>query len=325
MKIAFQRYPLDIVLFIILSIILLLIVLFNIDGVIRIILGIPFLFFIPGYLLIFCFFPMSTEYKGIKGIERIGLSIGFSIAIVSILGFALNYTPMGIRLETILLSLFFVAVSLGFVALYRWKTTDPDHRFIISYESPQLKSHRGIEHFLTIVIIFSIVLAGASLVYIISVPRSGEPFTDFYLQSSNGNDTDYPQDINAGEDTTVVLGLINHENKVMNYTIEIWLIDETIVFNESTQKNDTVYHHAWLMDELVVPLNHTDITNEKSQLKNWEYNYTFTINRMGYHKLVFLLFTIPSEGFDPRLDYKDTIGLRLQNAYRELHLWLYVG
>ncbi len=111
----------------------------------------------------------------------------------------------------------------------------------------------------------------------------------------------------------------------MNYTIEVWLIDESIIFNESTQKNDTIYNHAWFMDEIVITLNHTQITNEKTETKKWEYNYTFTIKKIGHFKLAFLLFTTPSEDYNYEQDYKDSIESENKNAYRELHLWLYVG
>jgi len=326
MKIVFNRYPIDIVLFIVWGIILLPVVLLNTNEIFRIIIGIPFLFFITGYMLVFLLFPTKAEYNGIKGIERIGLSIGFSIAIVSIVGFLLNYTPWKIRLEPILLSLFFIVETLGLIALYRWKMTAPNQRFTISLDVSPSKSDNKIEKVLTILVIFSIFIAGASIFYIIAIPKVSETFTDFYLISSNRNLTDYPQFIYAGENTSVVLGLINHEYKIMNYTIEVWLINESVIFNESTQKNDTIYNQAWFMDEIVVTLNHTDVTNEKSQTKKWEYNYTFTVNKKyERYKLTFLLFTTPSEGYDSEQDYKDSINLRIKNAYRALHLWLYVA
>ncbi len=116
------------------------------NGNITISLGLPFLFFIPGYMLIFILFPRKKNITGIEGLERIGLSFGFSIAIVSLLGLILNYTPWGIRLEPILLSLFFLIESLGLIALYRWKTTNPDQRFTISLDTSQFKSSNKIEN-----------------------------------------------------------------------------------------------------------------------------------------------------------------------------------
>ena len=321
----FKRYPIDIILFIVWTILILPVTLLNVEDILRIIIGLPFLLFIPGYMLIFILFPMKNDCNGISGLERIGLSFGFSIAIVSLLGLLLNFTSWGIQLISILLSIFFLTESLGLIAIYRWITTTPKKRFIISVDISHFKSSSKIEKILTIFIFLSIFLALSSVVYLIVQPKVGEAFTDFYILTSNGNAANYPQLIYAGKDTSLILGLINHENKIMNYTIEVWLVDESVVFNETTQKNTTIYNHAWFMDDIVVTLNPTEITNEKNQTKKWEHNYTFTINKVGYFKLAFLLFTTPSEVYNSEQDYKDSINLRMKNAYKELHLWLYVG
>jgi len=337
MRHQFKTYPIDIILFILWSILILPVTLLNVEDILRIIIGIPFLLFIPGYMLIFIFFPMKNDYKGINGLERIGLSFGFSIAIVSLLGLLLNFTPWGIQLISVLLAVFFLIESLGLIAFYRWKTTSPEKRFSISVDTSQFKSSSKIEKILTIFIFLSIVLALSSVVYIIVQPKVGEAFTDFYILPPNKNATNYPYRyieknanlesivIYAEQNTSFILGLINHEYKTIDYTIEVWLIDESTIFNKTTQKNVTVYNHAWFMNEIVVTLNHTEITNEKTQTNKWEHNYTFTINEKGYYKLAFLLFTTPSEIYDPEQDYKDSINLRINNAYRELHLWFLVG
>ena len=325
MMYQFKKYPIDIILFLLWSIILLPIVLLDMNEILRIIIGLPFLLFIPGYLLIFILFPMKQEFNGINRLERIGLSFGFSIALVSVLGLLLNFTPWGIQLVPVLLSQFILIESLGFIALYRWNTTHPEKRITVSLDFSQFKSSRKSEKILTIFVFLSILLAISSIVYIIVQPKFGEAFTDFYILTSNENTINYPRDILAGQNTSLILGLVNHEYKPMSYTIEIWLIDETTIYNESTKKNDTIYNHAWFMNEITTTLSHTDITNEKNQTKKWEYNYTFTINRMGHYKLAFLLFTTPSETYYSEQDYKDSINQKINNAYRELHLWFYVG
>lgn len=325
MRISFTKYPIDIVLCITWAIILPPVILLSMDTTVCTILGLPFILFIPGYTLIFALFPTKQGESGINEMERIGLSFGFSIAITSLLGLILNYTPWGIRLEPILLSLFLFTESFGIIALYRWKRTNSGQRFIISLETSHFKSSSTKDNILTIILALSIFIAGASIIYIIVTPTTGESFTEFYILTANGNSTNYPRDIIAGGNTSIILGLINHEYKIMNYTIEIWLIDESIIFNESTQKNDTIYNDAWFMDKKVVSLNHTQITNEKTQIKKWEYNYTFTINESGHFKLVFLLFATPTEDHSAEEDYKDNIDLVIKNAYRELHLWVYVS
>ena len=325
MMYQFKKYPIDIILFLLWSIILLPIVLLDMNEILRIIIGLPFLLFIPGYLLIVILFPMKQEFNGINRLERIGLSFGFSIALVSVLGLLLNFTPWGIQLVSVLLSQFILIESLGFIALYRWNSIHPEKRITVSLDFSQFKSSRKSEKILTIFVFLSILLAISSIVYIIVQPKFGEAFTDFYILTSNENTINYPLDILAGQNTSLILGLVNHEYKPMSYTIEIWLIDETTIYNESTKNNDTIYNHAWFMNEITTTLSHTDITNEKNQTKKWEYNYTFTINRIGHYKLAFLLFTTPSETYYSEQDYKDSINQKINNAYRELHLWFYVG
>jgi len=325
MSYQFKKFPIDILLFILWGILILPVTLLNIDDMFRIIIGLPFLLFIPGYMLIFILFPIKTDCNGINTLERIGLSFGFSIALVSLLGLLLNFTPWGIQLISVLFSTFFIIESLGVIALFRWITTSPEKRFTISIDISQFKSSSIIEKILSIFILLTMILALSSIVYITLQPKIGETFTDFYLLTSNGNATNYPQDLAYKQNTSLKVGLINHEHKMMNYTIEVWLIDETVNFNETTHKNNTIYHHALFMDKIDVPLNHTDITNKKNQMQKWEYNYTFSINKIGHFKLAFLLFTTPSENFDPEQDYYNSIEQRILNAYRELHIWLYVG
>lgn len=64
---------------------------------VRYVLGGVFIF-LPGFMLISAIYPRGDD---IDGIERIGLSIGLSLAILPIMALLLNYTPLGIRLESI--------------------------------------------------------------------------------------------------------------------------------------------------------------------------------------------------------------------------------
>ena len=69
---------------------------------VRTILGLFLILFIPGYSLIAALFPKKGD---LDGIERAALSFGLSIAVTPLIGLALNYTPWGIRLTPILISL----------------------------------------------------------------------------------------------------------------------------------------------------------------------------------------------------------------------------
>ena len=106
----------DIVLVNILSALLIAVIAFFPNSPARIILGLPFILFFPGYVLICALFPRR---KDLDGIERLALSMGLSMAVTSLMGLMLNYTPFGIRLYPVMLSLFLFIVLLSIVAMYR--------------------------------------------------------------------------------------------------------------------------------------------------------------------------------------------------------------
>ena len=82
---------------------------------IRYILGSIFVTFLPGYSLIKVLFPT----KEINNIERTTLSIGASITLVPLTGLILNYTPWGIRIIPITLSLLLLTTILAISGLFR--------------------------------------------------------------------------------------------------------------------------------------------------------------------------------------------------------------
>ncbi|MEJ5292194.1 MAG: DUF1616 domain-containing protein [Candidatus Methanosuratincola sp.] len=67
----------------------------------RYILGSAFVLYLPGAALIELLYPKSSD---LSRLERFALSLGLSIAIVPLVGIVLNYTPWGIRLNPILVS-----------------------------------------------------------------------------------------------------------------------------------------------------------------------------------------------------------------------------
>src|SRR3990170_4528829 len=79
-------------------------------GPLRIILGLPFVLFLPGYALMAALFPRKDD---VDAIERIAISLGLSIAVVPLIGLALNYSPWGVRFDPVLVAsaLFIVSTA----------------------------------------------------------------------------------------------------------------------------------------------------------------------------------------------------------------------
>ena len=86
-------------------------------------LGLVFVLWLPGYAFIKALFPthvpIKTSKESLDNIERIALSIGVSLALVPMIGLLLYYTPLGINLLPIVLSLFVLTAILSTAAVMR--------------------------------------------------------------------------------------------------------------------------------------------------------------------------------------------------------------
>jgi len=59
-------------------------------------------------------------------------------------------------------------------------------------------------------------------------PKQGEKFTEFYILGPGGKAEDYPTALKAGETGTVTIGVVNHEYRDMDYTLDVLLGNESI-------------------------------------------------------------------------------------------------
>jgi len=103
----------------------------------RSILGAILVLWLPGYTFIKALFPVhvpiKTSTENLDNIERIALSLGMSLALTPIVGLILNYTPWGITLTPITLSLLALTIVFATAAILRehqTKATQPSQKFI---------------------------------------------------------------------------------------------------------------------------------------------------------------------------------------------------
>src|ERR1041385_207741 len=82
----------------------------------RIVLGLIYILFIPGYCLTTAAFPRVHE---LDHVERIGLSIGLSIASVSVLALVLDRLPWGLSFWSILLGEYGIISLFAAVTIWR--------------------------------------------------------------------------------------------------------------------------------------------------------------------------------------------------------------
>ncbi|MDD1682795.1 MAG: DUF1616 domain-containing protein [Methanoregula sp.] len=274
----------------------------------RILFGIPMVLFIPGYALIAALFP---GIKDIDGIERVALSFGLSIAIVPLTGLALNYTPWGIRLDPVVISLCILTISLCLIAQYRRARLVPAERFVLPLETIRQslaheffpKESSRTDRILSLILLIAIIAAVATTVYVIVVPKEGEKFTEFFILGEKGKAADYPSLLLVGENASLFIGIGNHEYRNISYTVETYLVD--MDFDEKTNTSALVR-----MDRL------SRTTTALAHNQTTVLPYSFSPKNTGYNRVEFLLFneTVPGDGVQ---------GMeRINRSYRDLHLWV---
>jgi len=208
----------------ILSILLIVIITLLPSNPLRIVLGLPFILFFPGYTLIAALFPKKAD---LGSIERVALSFGLSIAVAPLIGLILNYTPWGIKLYPILVSITLFILATSVAAWYRRHKLPKEERLSISFNVnlSQWTAMRGWDKVLSIVLVASILGAIGTLAYVIITPEAGEKSTEFYILGLNGTADNYPEELTVGEEGKVILGIVNHEHEDgLTYRVEI-LID----------------------------------------------------------------------------------------------------
>jgi uncharacterized membrane protein len=101
----------------------------------RAVLGLVFVMFLPGFALVKGLFPKTTESgteTNLNIIERLGLSIGMSLAITVITVLILNWTSLGVAFVPVFIVLLSFVVFCSLVALIRELSDFKDKEFRIS-------------------------------------------------------------------------------------------------------------------------------------------------------------------------------------------------
>ncbi|GAA0475354.1 DUF1616 domain-containing protein [Halococcus dombrowskii] len=247
----------------------------------------------------------------IDGIERVALSFGLSIAITPLIGLLLNFTPFGIRLVPIVLSIGGFTLAATVIAALRRQALPTNERFRVPYRS-WIGSARAelfapetrLDAVLNVVLVVSLLLAISSVGYAVLVPKSGESFSEFYLLTENESGAlvadDYPQNFTVGQSQPLTVGIGNHEHEQVDYSVVAQLQ------RVSVQNNSTTVRERRELDRFsrTIPANGS---------ANWTHDVTPTLTGDRL-RLTYLLY----RGSPPETP---TTG----NAYRETHLWVNVS
>jgi len=202
------------------------------SGFLRVILGLPFLLFFPGYMLMAALFPGSNITRSI---ERVALSFALSVTVVAAVGFILNLTPWGFTLYPVLLVLASFILIISVVAWMRRRRLNEEERpvLVFTLHMPFWKRLNRVNNVLSIILLVAVLGTIGSLVYIMFTPKETDRFTEFYVLGDGSKVSDYPQELVVGETSSVFVRIVNYEGDDEVYRLETSIAGE--VSGESDQ------------------------------------------------------------------------------------------
>jgi len=283
----------------------------------QIVTGFIVLLFLPGYVLTTVLFPEGggphvettdeSSRRGIDGIERVVLSIAFSLILVMATVLGLDVSGIGITLTTTLVTLNVIIVILTAGATIRRHRVPPEHQFQPALGDWVQGLHTGISDFdrvdrlLSMLFIGLILFAVAGTLYTAAVPGDDEQYTEFYLLSEGPNGelgaTEYPTEFTVDESRELVVSVENHEFESVEYTVVVELQNVTRRSPNATIRSEQELHRF-----------QAQIAADES----WQKRHAITVENPGTNlRLQYLLYRgeVPS---DPTRE----------NAYDHLHLWI---
>jgi uncharacterized membrane protein len=199
----------------------------------RLLLGLAYVLFVPGYAATAALFPETEDRDaedagGLDGIERTGLSLGLGVAWVSILALILDRLPWGLRLWPIFIGEIASILLLMAVALWRRGRLPHARAYVPPLDwrpRPWWRSLSTFEQRIYRLCIGALLVAGLAAAWVFLVPSPDEFMTEFYILGAEGLAESYPRAAVPGETLTVTMGIHNLERGAHTYRVEVWAVD----------------------------------------------------------------------------------------------------
>src|SRR5437879_5284721 len=223
MRIRFRERPDDLFAVAAMCILALAVIAGTGESPLRFALALLFVLFLPGYAITATVFPRGGE---MDWIERIGLSVGVSLAVVPLLGLVLSVTPAGVRIEPIVAALLLVTLGMTVVAYEQRMALLQEDRLSLSIdlEVPRWRDLSIVDRALALGVAAALVLGAGGLAYTMTTSPPGLAYTELYLLDAYGSISSYPSRMKVNHDAVVILVVTNHERREVNYSFLVRLV-----------------------------------------------------------------------------------------------------
>jgi uncharacterized membrane protein len=263
---------------------------------------------LPGYACTVALFPVADRHSSVVNpserrvtrLERAVLSVGFSIALVVLAGVVLDAAVGRLTTTTLLAAMGILTVGLAAAAAVRRRRVPAEIRYVPTLE--RAAARVGPPDAVTILLVASLLFAGGAIAAPNALGGGSDGVTELYFLSEADDGSlqagDYPTELTRGSPQPISVAVGNRGDAAATYTLvgQLQRVDR--------EGNGTVVRERRQLPsgEVRVGAGETRIFNE-----------TVTAEETGSYRLVYLLYRGDAPS-DPRID----------NAYREVHLWLTV-
>lgn len=190
---------------------------------VRLLLGLLYILYMPGYCLTAVFFPRADE---VDAIERTGLSVGLSIGMVPLLALLVDRLSTGLHLWPILLAECGVMALFTIIALERRLHLPAKSVPKLSWDlRPWWHSRSPIEKQIYQTLTALLLVVGIYGAWLLLAAPPDQLTTEFYILGQERLAENYPRQATLGEELTVTMGVTNHEQNEHHYRVEIWAVD----------------------------------------------------------------------------------------------------
>lgn len=224
---------------------------------IRLILGLLIVIYFPGYCLQVALFPRQGD---LDNIERVGLSLGLSIAWVSVLALILNGLPTALSFEATVVGMLISTLIFMITAVFRRAFIAPDKLYQPTPLQPK-SWWQGLNFAERRIIggaLVAILLMGGGLAVSLTAVSSQNQLTEFYMLGEAGLAENFPREAVINEPVSVLIGINHLEETSETYRIDIvqrdvwsgqaWLV-ESFAIGELSDGDEWQQPVHWIMPE----------------------------------------------------------------------------
>jgi uncharacterized membrane protein len=292
----------------------------------RLIVGLPFVFFVPGYALISALFPRAQRSSdavtnrdeqpleagltpsGISPIERFTLSVAASVATVILLGLVVELLPVRFGLQTVFASIgLFTLIASGLTVWRRQQLPQEERmqvplvRWYRTCRARIVSPPTRVDGLLNVVLVLVVIFTVGSVGYAMT-DQSDSSITELGLLAEQPDGDlaarGYPTNTTAGDSNRLVLHVTNLEHSDVEYTVVLQRQRMIDTGNTTRVASERTLRQVSLI------LAH----NETRQLP-----FNITVQEPGRYRMNFLLYKNQPPA-EPSID----------TAYQEVHLWMNV-